>query len=194
MNEDSDQIGEQLRQAREDAGLVIEDVVFKTRIPGTVVAALEMGDFTVFSSPIYARSFLNQYSEFLNVDATQWLDAIESVSYRLDGAGLRVLESSRPEPILKTAERTPMNGWFAGISTVAVSCGLVVVAIKGYDLLERRYGGEVRPVSDSAAANTAPPETLTSTAKTEPEKNPKDPRLDDFVEAPMRATIVRDTP
>jgi cytoskeletal protein RodZ len=194
VDENSDQIGELLRQAREDAGLVIDDVVFKTRIPRVVVSALEMGDFTVFASPMYARSFLAQYSGFLNVDADPWLDAIESDSYRLDDAGLHVLDSYRPEPILKSPERSSMNGWFAGISTVAVSCGLVVIAIKGYDLLERRFGGELRPVSDTSAPQSAPPEVLTDAAKAKPEKNPQDPGLDDFVEPPMRATIVRDTP
>ena len=60
VDELADQIGELLRQARENADLVVDDVVFQTRIPKSVVEALEAGDFSVFSSPTYARSFLSQ--------------------------------------------------------------------------------------------------------------------------------------
>ena len=83
----SDQIGERLRMAREKAGLGVDDIVYRTHMPRSVVLALESADFSVFSSPVYAKSFLYQYSEFLNVDACLWLDALEPAGFvaREDG-------------------------------------------------------------------------------------------------------------
>ena len=71
-------IGEQLRKARESKGLDLKDVAHTTRIPLATLAALEESDYSIFPSPTYARSFLSQYSEYLNVDAHEWIDAFET--------------------------------------------------------------------------------------------------------------------
>jgi cytoskeletal protein RodZ len=81
VDEFSDQIGGRLKRAREQAGLEMDDVAFRTRIPKSVVVSLEAGDFAAFSSSAYAKSFLEQYSDFLEVDATPWLQALEPASY-----------------------------------------------------------------------------------------------------------------
>ena len=71
-------IGEQLRKARESKGLDLRDVTRSTRIPLATLSALEDSDYSIFPSPTYARSFLSQYSEFLEVDAHEWIDAFET--------------------------------------------------------------------------------------------------------------------
>jgi len=71
-------IGEQLRKARESKGLDLKDVAHTTRIPLATLSALEESDYSIFPSPTYARSFLSQYSEFLQVDAHEWIDAFET--------------------------------------------------------------------------------------------------------------------
>lgn len=71
-------IGEQLRKARESKGLDLRDVAHSTRIPLATLRALEESDYSVFPSPTYARSFLSQYSDYLDVDAHEWVDAFET--------------------------------------------------------------------------------------------------------------------
>lgn len=71
-------IGEQLRKARESKDLDLRDIAHSTRIPLATLAALEESDYSIFPSPTYARSFLAQYSEFLGVDAHEWVDAFET--------------------------------------------------------------------------------------------------------------------
>lgn len=71
-------IGEQLRKSRESKGLDLKDVAHTTRIPLATLTALEESDYSIFPSPTYARSFLSQYSEYLNVDAHEWIDAFET--------------------------------------------------------------------------------------------------------------------
>lgn len=71
-------IGEQLQKARESMDLELMDVAHSTRIPLATLKALEESDYSIFPSPTYARSFLSQYSEFLKVDAHEWVNAFET--------------------------------------------------------------------------------------------------------------------
>ena len=71
-------IGGQLRKARENQGLELKAVAHSTRIPLATLEALEDSDYSIFPSPTYARSFLAQYSEFLEVDAHEWIAAFET--------------------------------------------------------------------------------------------------------------------
>ena len=71
-------IGEQLRKARESKGLDIRDVAHATRIPLSTLNALEESNYSIFPSPTYARSFLAQYSDYLQVDAHEWVEAFET--------------------------------------------------------------------------------------------------------------------
>lgn len=71
-------IGEKLRKARESKCLDLRDIAHSTRIPTATLHALEESDYSIFPSPTYARSFLSQYSDFLGVDAHEWIDAFET--------------------------------------------------------------------------------------------------------------------
>jgi cytoskeletal protein RodZ len=56
-------------------------VISQTHIPRAVVVALEEGDFSIFSSPNHANSFLSYYSAFHNVEADVLLDALQQASF-----------------------------------------------------------------------------------------------------------------
>jgi cytoskeletal protein RodZ len=142
VKELSDEIGIQLQQARESAGFSVDDVVFKTRIPRSVIEALEAGDFSFFSSPTYAKSFLSQYSQFLEVEADPWLDALQPASFLAGDIGEHLLGSGTAKVDERPPEsKTGMN-WLASLSFLLVSAGLVFAAMKGYEFFEKRFGGE----------------------------------------------------
>jgi transcriptional regulator with XRE-family HTH domain len=65
--------GQLLSAAREQRGLSIADAAHETRIPAQRLRYLESGNFAAFGSMTYARSFIRQYSDFLDVDATAML-------------------------------------------------------------------------------------------------------------------------
>lgn len=71
-------IGMVLRTTRTDFGWSLQDVAHRTRIPVQTLHGLEENDYSNFPSPTYAKSFLAQYSEYLGVDAAEWLDAFET--------------------------------------------------------------------------------------------------------------------
>lgn len=68
--------GQMLIAAREKRGLSIEDAAHETRIPAQRLRFLESGNIAAFGSLTYARSFMRQYSDFLEVDASSMLEEL----------------------------------------------------------------------------------------------------------------------
>ncbi len=64
-------IGEKLKEAREERELTLAEVANETRIPIGTLRALERNDHSKFPSPVYSRSFLEKYAEFLGVEAEE---------------------------------------------------------------------------------------------------------------------------
>ena len=62
-------IGDQLRAAREEQGLSLEDVGGELKIRTTHVLALEEGDFDKFDAPVFVRGFVRTYCRILKIDS-----------------------------------------------------------------------------------------------------------------------------
>jgi cytoskeletal protein RodZ len=190
----ADQIGERLRGARERAGLSVEDVVFRTHFTHNVIEALEDGDFSVFSSPTYAKSFLKQYSDFLNVDAYQWIDSLQPAPFVAGETARSLLDVASPKKDEKPPEPGISNGWLSALGILAFSIGMIYVAMRSYDFFEARFGGEVTANGPKKEAvdieiNPAPPEIPAKQSSVEsPPKKPDD----ELSKPPPRAIIVRD--
>ena len=185
--DDFEQIGALLRSAREAAGLEVDDVVFRTRIPRTVVESLEAEDFSSFVSPVYAKSFLSQYSEFLNVDAHPWLDALEPGSFMPGGQLRALLEDPDPQKPEMQQHHEHRGGLLSVLGLLTLSAAVVVGAIKGYEFFEFRFGGEgYRPVQvHRKPAPAMPPEKR-------PEMKPSiETEDEELAKPPPRAIIVR---
>lgn len=78
-------LGQRLKLAREARQLSPQDIAFQLKIPPARVKDLEEDSYTAFGSLTYARSFLKTYAAFLNVDAADVLEHIQSPP--LGGAG-----------------------------------------------------------------------------------------------------------
>ena len=61
-------IGQILQETRERLGLTLEEVERGTRIRTHHLEAMERGDFDSLPSPVQARGFLHNYSEFLGLE------------------------------------------------------------------------------------------------------------------------------
>lgn len=81
-----DEIGHILREARENKGLLLEQVQDRTRISVRYLAALESGRYDTFPTPVNARGFLRNYARFLGLDPQPLLDRFQSVQ----GQGLPI--------------------------------------------------------------------------------------------------------
>lgn len=66
--------GQQLREAREAAGLSIEDVGNRLRMPARVVRALEAEQWERLGAPVFVRGQLRSYARLLSVDLDPLLE------------------------------------------------------------------------------------------------------------------------
>jgi cytoskeleton protein RodZ len=83
-------VGEQLRTARENQNLAIHQVADWTKIRGDHIRALEEGNYSVFSAPVYIRGFVRTYATLLKLDAVQILKQLS----------LELTDSGQQEPSL----------------------------------------------------------------------------------------------
>jgi cytoskeletal protein RodZ len=187
VSDEFEQIGGRLKAAREAAGLTVDDVQFRTQLPRSVVEALEADNFSAFASPVYAKSFLGQYSSFLNVDAQLWLDALEPGGFMPGGLLQPIVKLPEVQAIAKPVSKEVRGGFLPIAALLVLSGAMIYFAIKGYDSFEARFGSEPRPQVErppSPAAYVSAPKPI--------EKKPAIVKEEeDLGKPPPRAIIVR---
>lgn len=156
------QPGTILRAARERAGWTVADVVHRTKFPRSVVEALEHDDYTVFSSPTYARSYLSQYAAFLEVDAACWLDFFEPAAFAAPHDVLSMIESpidQGPHHGQSGPRHGGSGGMLPALLLLLLTGGLIYGAVTGYTYLEKRFG---ETIANRTPAPPQPPVQPTS--------------------------------
>jgi cytoskeleton protein RodZ len=73
----SSTVGQQLRQAREERSLTIEEAAQTTRIRVHYLTAMEAGEFDKLPSAVQVRGFLRAYADFLSLDGDALLAALD---------------------------------------------------------------------------------------------------------------------
>lgn len=68
--------GQMLTAAREKRGLSIDDAAHETRIPAQRLRLLESDNIAGFGSMTYARAFIRDYGEFLEVSTDEVLESL----------------------------------------------------------------------------------------------------------------------
>lgn len=71
-------VAEQLRAAREAKKLTVEQVADMTKIRTDHVRALEEGNFSVFSAPVYIRGSVKNYASRLKLDVPQIMAELDA--------------------------------------------------------------------------------------------------------------------
>ncbi|VGO20521.1 helix-turn-helix domain-containing protein [Pontiella sulfatireligans] len=62
-------IGQQLESARHAKGVTVSEAGRATKILSKFIEAMEADDFGALSAPVYARSFIKMYAQYLGLDA-----------------------------------------------------------------------------------------------------------------------------
>lgn len=92
--------GERLKQAREAAGLSIDDVAAKLHMPSRIVRSLEAEDWSRLGAPVFVRGQVRSYSRLMGLMTAPMLDALE---------GVGPVEPSR----IVSRTHTPKAQWWA---------------------------------------------------------------------------------
>ena len=71
-------VGERLREAREAAGLTLEEIATSTRIPTRHLESLEAGDFTRLPAPTYTIGFAKNFAGAVGLDRAEIGDQLRA--------------------------------------------------------------------------------------------------------------------
>ena len=88
-------VGEQLRQAREEQQFSVAQISDLTKIRGDHIRALEEGNYSLFSAPVYIRGFVRTYANLLKLDTALLLEQL----------GRELAESGQVDPSLAPPSR-----------------------------------------------------------------------------------------
>lgn len=92
--------GARLKQAREAAGLGIDDVAAKLHMPARIVRSLEAEDWSRLGAPVFVRGQVRSYSRLMGLTTAPMMDALVDVG---------PVEPSR----LVSRSHTPPAQWWA---------------------------------------------------------------------------------
>jgi transcriptional regulator with XRE-family HTH domain len=133
-------VGERLRAGREAAGLSIEEIGVRTRVPLRHLEAIELGDYSTLPSPTYAVGFARAYARAVGLDDVAVAQAVRSDVNRL----------GRRQPEYEPYEVTdPARVPSRGLAIVAAGLALALLVLAGL-----YYGGNLLP--GGTPATTAP--------------------------------------
>jgi cytoskeletal protein RodZ len=135
-------VAEQLRAAREAQKLTVQQIADMTKIRTDHINALEIGDFSVFSAPIYIRGSVKNYATRLKLDVPQIMAALDAELGRTE-------KFSEPPP-LSDVTKTPLDHvtyWLAKLNmkmalAAAALLGLVLIILLVHTVLKHSHKGD----------------------------------------------------
>lgn len=119
-------IGQTLREAREEAGLTVEQVSESTRIRGTLIRNIEQDDFSLCGGDVYARGHIRSIARVVGADPAPLLadyDQQRGGSPSAEAAASHVahdLYDSDSARAAAAADRPRRPNWAAAIGVVLV--------------------------------------------------------------------------
>jgi len=147
-------VAEQLRSAREAKKLSVEQVADLTKIRTDHIRALEEGNFSVFSAPIYIRGSVKNYAAALKLDTAAILAEL--------AAELKGTEKFSEPPPLSNQKKNAVDNlallvaklnWKVGVAGV----GLVALAlIVGLSVLAWKHHQKSDPLKNLPPAVYSP--------------------------------------
>jgi cytoskeleton protein RodZ len=125
------EIGTTLREARMRARISIDEVETRTKIRAKYLRAIENEEWDLLPGPVYAKSFLRTYSDFLGLDSRMLVDEFRRRYERPSDHDLRPITSLSRER--ERSARGPLiPPWLViGFVLVAIVVALAVLGSMG---------------------------------------------------------------
>jgi cytoskeletal protein RodZ len=159
-------IGQTLKEARQKKSVTLEDVHSKIKIHPRVLQLLEENKFDKLPSPLFVKSFLKSYAEFLEVDPSGLLNIYEKEG-RKDPE--QVLFIKPPE--LRDKNKEPGSERWVAVTGLAVALILAAVALF---FVGNLLAGKI--AEWKAAADNAPKREVTVKKKAKPKTEKAAPK------------------
>ena len=157
-----ERVGDQLRAAREKAGLTLAEVASRTRVPIRHLQAIEGNDYAELPSPTYASGFAKAYARAVGLDEV-------AIGRRVRGELAGVV---RPTPHYQPVEATdPTRVPPRGLTVLALGAAVAVLILAGLYFGTSLFRGGSSAVPVAADAGT-PPSIVAPTATPSPAAAP----------------------
>ncbi len=145
-----DEIGQILREARENKGLTLEEVQAAIRINPRFLQALEEGEYDALPSPVHVRGFLRNYARYLGLDPEPLLARYEAGLGRprpKSAAPEQPITPDNPMPIREdqpffdpvNMEVESRSGWTSGGSSGILQLVIIVALLVALALVANRF-------------------------------------------------------
>jgi cytoskeletal protein RodZ len=148
-------IGTTLAQARESAGLSIDDLAHATRIRRTLLLGIESDDFSACGGDFYARGHIRTIALKLGVDPAPLVHEFDAARPQESPRTTDVFEPERARP-----ERRGPN-WSAAMA-------VALVLIVGFGIVQAFTGGD----GDDGTTRAGGPTATSSTSAAPPSSTP----------------------
>jgi cytoskeleton protein RodZ len=122
-------IGSTLREARMRARIDINEVESRTKIRARYLRAMENEEWDLLPGPVYVKSFLRTYGDFLGLDSRMLVDEYKRRYERPADHEQRTIASIRSER--ERAARGPLLPSWAVIGGVLVAVAVALFAVGG---------------------------------------------------------------
>jgi cytoskeleton protein RodZ len=146
-------VGEQLRKARERAGLTVSDIAHSQHLRPAIIQAIENGDYRQIDSELFLKGYIRAYASQVSLVADPLITQLNKELEPLR----REREQAQATNPLQDIERKKARKK----RTARIVLILILVGILGYGavrILDSRYGGSV-PWADQPNAAGDQPET-----------------------------------
>jgi cytoskeleton protein RodZ len=148
-------IGATLREARIRARIDISEVEARTKIRAKYLRAIENEEWDLLPGPVYVKSFLRTYGEFLGLDSRQLVDEFKRQYERPSDQDLRPISSLGRER--RERDRRRRRPRLGPIGAVVIVLAAVVAALFVIGSLNNQNGSTTStttPVVTAARSST----------------------------------------
>lgn len=173
--------GEELRQAREAAGISLGDMAVKCRLSVMQIRALENEDMSQLPEPVYVRAFIRGYAQQIGLDPAR-LQADYNARYGRTGGNVGQVPVANPneEQVIRS------NSRHRGLKVSLFFVFILIVAAGAWGLYTDRFGSNVlseaekveegvNEVQTPAAGDAAPAQTAPAAPAPAPTPAPAEP-------------------
>jgi cytoskeleton protein RodZ len=150
-------IGTTLREARIRARIDISEVEARTKIRAKYLRAIENEEWDLLPGPVYVKSFLRTYGDFLGVDSRMLVDEYKRRYERPADQDMRPIT-----PLGRERERKRRRPRLGPLGAVVIALAVVVGAL----FVIGSFGSSTTPTSSSTTVGTSATTSVTTHAST----------------------------
>ncbi|KEO84195.1 helix-turn-helix domain-containing protein [Tumebacillus flagellatus] len=163
------ELGTEIKQAREQKGLTLEQVQADTKIRTRYLEAIEQGDLSALPGLVYARGFIKSYAEYLGMNGHELLERHDLIQPAAETAPVESLRRSIKKPSSVDVSKSSI-GNSRLLPQIVAGVGVLAVLVAAYVLLVRSEDSKDKgPAQTQATANA---QDMTPSVQTAPAPTP----------------------